>query len=145
MTNARPARAPSRTRARLRDIVLERFVAGRRISQIADELELRQREVEALLARELQHREARPLIDFAKIQLERLERILGALAEKAGPDALREVEVFLKALDRCEKYYRLLKGGGIQFDEAAAERRTAVEKVTKLMMLAKPAIQPPDA
>ena len=145
MTNARTRRAPSGARARLRDAVLERFVAGRRISQIAEEFDLRPRDVETLLARELENREARPLVDFAKVQLERLERILGALAEKAGPGALREVDAFLRTLDRCEKYYRLLKGGGVRFDEAAAERRTAVEKVTKLLLLAKPASKAADA
>ena len=118
--------------------VLERFIAGARVEAIAEALEMRPKQVEKLLSQELKNFAARPAGHFVKVQLERIERVLGVLSAKIGEGDLKAIEAYLRALDRAERYYNFLQRLGVEYQSTAKEGRAAAEKITRLLLTAKP-------
>jgi len=134
MTTTAKRGAKASPRLTRRQQVLERFIAGARVEAIAEAVHLPAKQVEKLLSGALKKLDARPAAEFVKVQLERIERVLGALSEKISAGDIAAIETYLRTLDRAERYYRLLQRLGVEYEEAARKSRAAAEKVTRLLL-----------
>ncbi|HZZ60805.1 MAG TPA: hypothetical protein VFE63_06485 [Roseiarcus sp.] len=98
------------------EIAREEGVTAERIRQIVSEV-LRERKVDAGA-------------DHAKLQLARLERVMHLAGEAIARGELRAASLYLKALDRLDRYQKV--AGAIQHDDDEARQRL----LTKLNQIA---------
>jgi hypothetical protein len=88
---------------------LDMLISGHSVDAIADARKHTRARVERNLRAELNAISIRPAQDYAKLQIKRLEAIVGKLAEKANDGDLAAVDRILKILDRLDRYHGFAK------------------------------------
>jgi len=88
---------------------LDMLISGHSIDSIADTRKHTRARVERNLRAELKAISIRPTLDYAKLQIKRLEAIVGKLVEKANDGDLAAVDRMLKILDRLDRYHGFAK------------------------------------
>jgi hypothetical protein len=88
---------------------LDMLISGRSVDSIADARKHTRARVERNLRAELNAISIRPALDYAKLQIKRLEAIVGKLVEKANDGDLAAVDRILKILDRLDRYHGFAK------------------------------------
>jgi hypothetical protein len=136
-TAQRPAKA--RPRLSLSQTILKDFIAGAPVERIAKKLGLSPTRVEKILGQELKTLAILPAANFVNVQLVRIERMLGGLANSIRNGNPGAIGLYIKTVDRAERLYSLLKRLGIERESSENEGREAVDKVTRLMLAINPA------
>jgi hypothetical protein len=98
---ARGVSAVASAGARLLDLL----AAGKSIARIAEDRNHTRARVEKLLRAELRAIAIRPIRDYAKIQIRRLDAIVDRLTELANGGDLAAIDRLLKVLDRLDRYH----------------------------------------
>jgi hypothetical protein len=88
---------------------LDMLISGQSVDSIADARRHTRARVERILRAELKAISIRPALDYAKLQIKRLEAIVGKLVEKANDGDLAAVDRLLKILDRLDRYHGFAK------------------------------------
>lgn len=104
--------------------VLDLLMSGQSVDNIADARNHTRARVERILRAELKAISIRPARDYAKLQIRRLEAMVGRLIEKANDGDLAAVDRILKILDRLDRYHGFarLPPAGLAVDEQAYEQ-----------------------
>lgn len=89
--------------------VLDLLARGQSIESIADARNSPRARVERILRAELKAISIRLARDYAKLQIARLELMVGRLIEKAGDGDLAAIDRVLKILDRLDRYHGFAK------------------------------------
>ena len=89
--------------------VLDLLASGQSVDNIADARNYTRARVERILRAELKAISIRPARDYAKLQIRRLEAMVGRLIEKACDGDLAAVDRILKILDRLDRYHGFAK------------------------------------
>ncbi len=89
--------------------VLDDLMAGLGVGAIAQARQCTPARIEKILRVELQAISIRPAQDYAKLQIGRLEAMVGKLIEKANDGELTAVDRILKILDRLDRYHGFAK------------------------------------
>ncbi len=89
--------------------VLDLLMSGQSVDNIADARNHTRARVERILRAELKAFSIRPARDYAKLQIRRLEAMVGRLIEKANGGDLAAVDRILKVLDRLDRYHGFAK------------------------------------
>jgi hypothetical protein len=89
--------------------VLDLLAAGRSIEAIADARNHTRARVEKIVRAELNAISIRPTRDYAKLQIRRLEAMVGKLIEQAAGGDLGAVDRILKVFDRLDRYHGFSK------------------------------------
>ena len=89
--------------------ILDLLASGRSVDNIADARNHTRARVERILRAELKAISIRPIRDYAKLQIRRLEAMVGGLIEKAHDGDLAAVDRVLKILDRLDRYHGFAK------------------------------------
>jgi hypothetical protein len=84
---------------------LDLLTSGRSVDNIADARNHTRARVERILRAELKAISIRPAREYAKLQITRLEAMMGRLIEKANDGELAAVDRILKILDRLDRYH----------------------------------------
>ena len=115
--------APASPGARM----LDELAAGKSIDQIADARNCTRAHVEKFLRAELRAISIRPIRDYAKIQIHRLETVVGKLTEKAGGGDLAAVDRLLRTFDRLDRYhgFSMRAAPAPEYEEITEERLLA--------------------
>jgi hypothetical protein len=85
--------------------MLDQLASGKSIDHIAETRNYTRLRVEKFLRAELQAVSIRPARDYAKIQIRRLDAMLGKLTEMAEAGDLGAFDRLLKVLDRLDRYH----------------------------------------
>ena len=88
---------------------LELLARGQSVDSIADARNSPRARVERILRAELKAISIRPARDYAKLQIARLESMVGRLIEKADAGDLAAVDRILKIFDRLDRYHGFAK------------------------------------
>jgi hypothetical protein len=118
MTNSLIVSAPLGAR------MLDQLASGKSIDDIAAARNYTRTRVEKFLRAELKVISIRPARDYAKIQIRRLDALVGKLTEMANAGDLGAADRLLKVLDRLDRYHgfsaRTLPG--LELGEVSRER-----------------------
>jgi hypothetical protein len=103
--------------------VLDLLMSGQSVDQIAGTKNLTRSRVERILRAELKAISIRPARDHAKLQIHRLEAMVGRLAAKANDGDLAAVDRILRIIERLDRYHGFgkLPAGTQQPDDSADE------------------------
>jgi hypothetical protein len=85
--------------------MLDQLASGKSIDHIADAQNYTRLRVEQFLRAELRAISIRPVRDYAKIQIRRLDGLVGKLTELANAGDLGAIDRLLKVLDRLDRYH----------------------------------------
>ena len=89
--------------------ILVALVAGESVDAIAEKEGLSRKRVEIMLRDELRRRWIAPAEDYARLQIARLEAIVGKLKEAAQEGHLPAIDRLLKVMDRLDRYHGFTK------------------------------------
>lgn len=89
----------------IRPRMLDELASGKSVDDIAHAQRYTRLRVERLLHAELRAISIRPARDYAKIQIWRLDRLVGKLTKLADAGDLGAVDRLLKVLDRLDRYH----------------------------------------
>jgi hypothetical protein len=105
-----PAKRPRvREAAPVGPRVLAALTAGQSVEAISKRNKMPARRVEKILRDELRRVSIRPARDHAKLQIRRLESMVGILTEKAGAGELAAVDRLLRIMDRLDRHHSIAK------------------------------------
>jgi hypothetical protein len=89
--------------------IVAALAAGASLNEIAKAQRLSPKQVEAMLRDELHVRWVARPVDYARLQIVRLEAMLGKLTAKAETGDLAATDRLLRVLDRLDKYHGFSK------------------------------------
>ena len=104
--------------------MLDELAAGKSIHEIAVARNYTRARVEKFLRAELKAISVRPVRDYAKIQIRRLDTIVDRLTEKANSGDLAAIDRMLRVFDRLDRYhgFSARTAPAPQFEEITEER-----------------------
>jgi predicted transcriptional regulator len=85
--------------------VLNDLMGGKTVDEISESRSLTRMQVERILRAELKTFSIRPVQDYAKLQIKRLEQVVAKLTEKANDGDLDAVDRLMRMLDRLDRYH----------------------------------------
>lgn len=89
--------------------LLDLLASGASIDQIASQRNRTRQRTESILRAELKAISIRPTRDYAKLQIRRLDALVGKLTEKANAGEFAAIDRILKVLDRLDRYHGFVK------------------------------------
>jgi hypothetical protein len=105
VTDAPPAKAPTRANRSRGQRILASLVAGAGLDEIGSIEKISRKRVEKILRDELHRRWVAPAQDFARIQIARLDNMVLQLIGRAQRGDLGAIDRVLKILDRLDRYH----------------------------------------
>ena len=110
--------------------LLDQLAAGNSIDHIAQARNHTRAKVEKLLRAELQAVSIRPASDFAKIQIRRLDALIGKITPMGENGDLGAVDRLLKIFDRLDRYHGFSKKAAEASLETEVSRERLYAKLT---------------
>jgi len=89
--------------------VVDALMSGHNMEKICQKHNLTRQRAEKILRAELRRIAIRPARDYAKLQIMRLEGMVGKLTEKANTGDLAAIDRMLRTLDRLDRYHGFAK------------------------------------
>jgi hypothetical protein len=107
--------------------MLDQLAAGKSIDHIAESRNYTRARAEKFLRAELKAISLRPVRDYAKIQIRRLDAIVEKLTEKANDGDLAAIDRVLKVFDRLDRYHGFAARGAAapEYEGISLERLSA--------------------
>jgi hypothetical protein len=124
--------APHGARSNRARRMFDALLRGAAPEAISEEEGLPQAEVEASMRDELGRRRVTPAVDFAKIQIARLERLCLAILDKAHRGELKAVDRALKILDRLDRYHGFTRAAPAAQPYGDEERERLLAKLNAI-------------
>ena len=133
MPNAAPARRERALAAeRLGARLLEHLALGASLEDIARQENLTRRAAEKLLRKQLDRFSVQRTDEFAKLQICRLDAMIGTLSVKAREGDVAALSLSLKAIDRMDRYHGFGKSNAAPAASIDVERRRLADKIERL-------------
>ena len=145
MPNAAQARRErARSAEKLGARLLEHLARGAPMEEIAEKENLTRRETEKLLRKQFDGVPVQAVDEFAKLQIRRLEAMIGKLSDMTSEGDMSAVAPLLKVLDRMDRYHGFGKGMAIApAGPNIFERQRVIDKIDR--MAARAALTPTPA
>jgi hypothetical protein len=133
MTDAALARREkARAFAALGARILSGAALGASLDKIADEENLKPRDVEKLLRAQLAKGFAPSVEEFARLQIVRLEAVIARLGDDPSPAHVAASAVKLKAFERLDRYYGFGAGGAAPEEPTETVKRQIIDKLNRM-------------
>jgi hypothetical protein len=113
--------------------MLDQLAAGKSIDHIAEMRNDTHKRVERLVSAELKAIAIRPAHDYAKIQIRRLDALVGKLTEMANGGDLGAADRLLRVLDRLDRYHGFSSRSLPEVVEDASEGRRLFKKILQVV------------
>lgn len=132
MSDVNPPTGSKRPRITLAQRVLASLVAGAGVDEISAAERLTRKRTEKVLREALRDRWIAPAEEFARLQIVRLERMIGKLVDRLQNGDLDAIDRALKIVDRLDRYHGFTKAKRFTEQYGEEERTRLLQKINDI-------------